>query len=168
MPRPWLACHLDTRREAGKIRLVLLSLIPRQAKTNTSFPYNTEATNLLFPTNVDDQLVFGVVIFALFFNVPSIINRMFSYIVGFVAFLVLFYNPLTEILSPGTPRIRRTPLPQINTDLLALEDAGNETSIQCPEDSYSIHVFSREPLVLYIEGFLRPEEQTHLLDIRFV
>ena len=94
---------------------------------------------------------------------------MYSYIVAFVAFLVLFYNPISELLSPGTPQIRRTPRPQINFDLLAPEqDTANGTSIQCPADSYSVHIFSREPLVLYIEGFLRPEERAHLLEIRSV
>jgi prolyl 4-hydroxylase len=94
---------------------------------------------------------------------------MFSYIVGFVAFLILFYNPLLQLLSTGTPRIHRIPRPQMNTDRLALEqNTGNETAIQCPQDSYAVHVFSREPLVLYIEGFLLPGERAHLLDVWFV
>lgn len=92
---------------------------------------------------------------------------MFSYVVGLVAIIVVLYNPLIQLLSPGTPRIQRTPRPQINTDLLALEQiTGNETGVQCPQDSYSVHVLSRAPLVLYIEGFLHPEERAHLLEIR--
>jgi hypothetical protein len=96
---------------------------------------------------------------------------MFSYIVGLVACLVLFYNPISELLSPGAvPQIRRTPRPQLNTELLALEDEGNAnvSNAACPDDAYSVHIFSREPLVLYIEGFLSVEERAHLLDIRLV
>ncbi|OIW33815.1 2OG-Fe(II) oxygenase family oxidoreductase [Coniochaeta ligniaria NRRL 30616] len=95
---------------------------------------------------------------------------MFSYVVGLVAVLVLFHDPISQLLSssPGAvPQLQRTPRPRLNTELLALEDDGtaNETGITCPPDAYSVHIFSREPLVLYIEGFLSPEERAHLLDI---
>lgn len=96
---------------------------------------------------------------------------MFSYIVGLVACVVLFYNPISQLLSPeAVPQIRRMPRPQLNTELLALEDEGiaNATIAGCPADAYSVHIYSREPLVLYIEGFLSAEERAHLLDIRLV
>lgn len=96
---------------------------------------------------------------------------MFSYIIGFVALVVVFYNPIVEMLSHETiPQIRRTPLGRLNTDLLATEDdvAVNGTGLQCPQDAYSVHIYSREPLVLYIEGFLSGEERAHLLDIRYL
>lgn len=97
------------------------------------------------------------------------LGPMFSYLVGFVAIFAVLYNPLSQFFSPGIPQVRRTPRPQINTDLLALEEnTGNETGTQCPQDAYSVHIFSREPLVIYIEGFLLPEERVHLLDIRCV
>jgi len=96
---------------------------------------------------------------------------MFSYIVGLVAFLVVFYNPIAQLLSPDSvPQIRRTPRPELNTDLLALEDEGsaNVTSTGCGADAYSVHIYSREPLVLYVEGFLSADERAHLLEIRLV
>ena len=100
---------------------------------------------------------------------------MLSYVVGFVAFLLVFANPIAQLFSPATPQIRRTPRPQLNPDLLALEGEdglANHTSsaslLECPPDPSSVHIFSREPLVLYIEGFLLPEERAHLLEIRFV
>ena len=96
---------------------------------------------------------------------------MFSYIVGLAAFLVVFYNPISQLLSPeAVPQLRRTPRPQLNTDLLALEDDGtaNVTSNGCGADAYSVHIYSREPLVLYIEGFLSADERAHLLEIRLV
>jgi prolyl 4-hydroxylase len=38
----------------------------------------------------------------------------------------------------------------------------------CPLDpAYRIHLLSRTPLVIYIEGFLTPTEADHLVDIRY-
>ncbi|KAH8879111.1 hypothetical protein GQ53DRAFT_672747 [Thozetella sp. PMI_491] len=90
---------------------------------------------------------------------------MFSYIVGFFAILVLFYNPISQLLSSEVPQIVRRPLPrQLNEDLFALESAHHNDSA-CPPAGYSVHIFSKAPLVLYVENFLLPEERAHLLEI---
>lgn len=40
--------------------------------------------------------------------------------------------------------------------------------LDCPgEDDYQIHILSREPLVMYIEGFLSGWEADHLVDMRY-
>ncbi|KAG8165839.1 hypothetical protein KVR01_004391 [Diaporthe batatas] len=88
---------------------------------------------------------------------------MFALVVAVLAF-VLLYNPVTQLLSPAPPHLRRTPRPQVNESLLAVENLTNHT-LPCPADSYSVHIVSRAPLVLYVENFLSPEERTHLLDI---
>ncbi|KAK0738597.1 hypothetical protein B0T18DRAFT_334715 [Schizothecium vesticola] len=88
---------------------------------------------------------------------------MFSYIIGLLACVVFFYNPLMQMLSTSPPRLIRTSRPPLNHELLALESP-NETSL-CKPDAYRVHVFSREPLVLYIEDFLTPDERQHLLEI---
>ncbi|KAK4212409.1 hypothetical protein QBC37DRAFT_425023 [Rhypophila decipiens] len=94
---------------------------------------------------------------------------MFSYLVPLLAVALFFYSPIVEILtgrSAPPKQIRRTPLPPINKDLLALEATNRSTGpSSCGTDSYSIHVFSREPLVIYIENFISLEERTHLLEI---
>lgn len=91
---------------------------------------------------------------------------MISYLLPLLAFALFFYNPIYDFLTAAPPQqVRRTPLPQINTELLALESS-NETSSKCGADLYSIHVFSRDPLVIYIENFLSLAERRHLLDIR--
>lgn len=94
-------------------------------------------------------------------------SSMFSYVVAFLAFLVL-YNPIVQMLSPApapVSRIHRMPRPRVNEALLALEEA-NWTALRCPEDSYSVHIASKEPLVVYIENFLAADERSHLLEIR--
>lgn len=92
-----------------------------------------------------------------------------SYAIGLLACLVFLPNPLSQLLRGGgfssaPPRMRRIPRPAVNESLLALDDwPGNLT---CPGDAYAAHLFSKEPLVVYIENFLSPAERAHLLDIR--
>lgn len=95
---------------------------------------------------------------------------MFSYAVGLLACLLVLYTPLSQLIfgrpPSAAPSIRRTPRPAVNESLLALDDwPGNLT---CGEDRYSVHLFSKEPLIIYIQGFLSLEERAHLLDIRLV
>jgi prolyl 4-hydroxylase len=55
----------------------------------------------------------------------------------------------------------------LNESLLALPDESFNGS-ECPADAYVVRLFSREPLVLYIENFLSEDERKHLLEIRSV
>ncbi|KAI5926386.1 hypothetical protein F4810DRAFT_535140 [Camillea tinctor] len=93
---------------------------------------------------------------------------MFSFIVGGIAFLLVFYNPIVQYLSRGGDPVRlpRTPRPRINESLLAL-DAANETLslAHCPPDAYAVHILSKAPLVIYIENFISEDERAHLLEI---
>jgi prolyl 4-hydroxylase len=36
---------------------------------------------------------------------------------------------------------------------------------ECAHPSYKVHMFSKSPLVLYLEGFLTGEERLHLQDL---
>ncbi|KAK1978814.1 2OG-Fe(II) oxygenase family oxidoreductase [Colletotrichum cereale] len=93
---------------------------------------------------------------------------MISYVIGLVAILVFFADPIAQLFSPsragGRGRMVRTPRPRMNESLLAIEHP-NASALSCPPDTYSVRIFSKEPLVLYIEGFLSPGERAHLLDI---
>lgn len=80
--------------------------------------------------------------------------------------MLVLYTPLSQLLlSPAAaPQIPRTPRPAINESLLALDDwHGN---LSCEADGYAAHLFSKAPLVVYIEGFLSTSERAHLLEIR--
>ncbi|PSS03839.1 hypothetical protein BD289DRAFT_99060 [Coniella lustricola] len=100
---------------------------------------------------------------------------MLAYIVGLLACVFIFPNLFSQFLLGSTrsgsdrgsaaPQIRRRPRPHIDESLLALDDwRGNLT---CPrdDDAYRVHLFSKEPLVIYIEGFLSTTEREHLLEI---
>jgi prolyl 4-hydroxylase len=93
---------------------------------------------------------------------------MISYIVGLVAILVVFGNPIQQLLFPGSAQPGRSiPRPHLNESLLAL-DGPNDTKPVCAPDAYAVRILNREPLVMYIENFLSQDERDHLLDIRSV
>lgn len=93
---------------------------------------------------------------------------MLAYAVCLLAVLLILYN--NGSISPATsraPQIRRTPRPQVKEDLLALDDW--PANLTCAEDhGYRVHLFSKEPLLVYVEGFLNSTERAHLLEIRCV
>lgn len=94
---------------------------------------------------------------------------MFQYIIGLVAAFLVFSNPISDFLYPDrATRINElSPRPQFNESLLAI-DAPNATAPECVQDGYIARIVSREPLIVYLEGFLSPEERSHLLEIRYV
>lgn len=94
---------------------------------------------------------------------------MLSYVIGLVAIVLFLGNPISQFFFPQHDRPKRpewAPRPALDESLLALE-APNDTRLDCPPDAYSTRILSREPLVLYLEGFLSADERRHLLDIRY-
>jgi prolyl 4-hydroxylase len=55
---------------------------------------------------------------------------------------------------------------QLNSDLLSLED-GVTVVCELGSDTYRTHIFSYNPLVVYIEGFLSAREADHLINVRY-
>ncbi|TLS23604.1 uncharacterized protein PpBr36_05857 [Pyricularia pennisetigena] len=62
--------------------------------------------------------------------------------------------------------------PNLTEALHALEDVVNGTRVsagvdglRCEPDALAVHVFSRQPLVLYVENFLARDERRHLVEI---
>ncbi|KAI8634575.1 hypothetical protein F5Y19DRAFT_117209 [Xylariaceae sp. FL1651] len=91
---------------------------------------------------------------------------MLSYVVAGLAIL-LFYNPIYQYLTTGHEprRLPRTPRPPINESLLAIDTSNKTAPPSCIPDAYSVHIFSKAPLVVYIENFLSLDERRHLLEI---
>ncbi|KYK56459.1 Prolyl 4-hydroxylase subunit alpha-1 [Drechmeria coniospora] len=84
---------------------------------------------------------------------------MFSYLVALLAIGLFLANPIGHYLFPPqgrSPSRHLAPKPRMNESLLALvgpEDA----ALDCPVDAYATRIISREPLVLYLEGFRSSE-----------
>lgn len=60
-----------------------------------------------------------------------------------------------------------TPLDLTDDSFISPED---DVPFSCAEqeERYKVHIFSRVPLVIYIEGFLSEEETEHLIRVRYV
>ena len=50
------------------------------------------------------------------------------------------------------------------TDSLIIPDP----NLICDPHNYNVHILSREPLVVYIEGFLSQDEAEHLVNVSYV
>ncbi|KAF5235942.1 hypothetical protein FANTH_11450 [Fusarium anthophilum] len=91
---------------------------------------------------------------------------MFQYVIGLLAIILVFSNPISDFLYPDrATRINHvSPRPKLNESLLAI-DPPNATAPECTPDGYVARILSREPLVVYLENFLSGEERKHLLDL---
>lgn len=61
-------------------------------------------------------------------------------------------------------------IPALNLQDDSFISPEDDVPVECPsrEGKYRVHILSREPLVMYIEGFLGDEEAEHLVDVRCV
>ncbi|KAM0562586.1 hypothetical protein ACHAPJ_002276 [Fusarium lateritium] len=91
---------------------------------------------------------------------------MFQYIIGLAAILIVFSNPISDFFYPDRASCvnEASPRPKFNESLLAI-DAPNATAPECAPDGYIARVLNREPLIVYLEGFLSEEERKHLFEI---
>ncbi|KAI1266350.1 2OG-Fe(II) oxygenase family oxidoreductase [Xylariaceae sp. FL1019] len=93
---------------------------------------------------------------------------MFTYVVALCAVVLVFNSSVLQnfnIFSSEPRRLPRTPRPPINESLLAIDAIGAEDP-QCPDHRFDgVHVFSRAPLVIYVEGFLSLGEREELLSL---
>ncbi|KAI0143041.1 hypothetical protein GGR57DRAFT_370827 [Xylariaceae sp. FL1272] len=91
---------------------------------------------------------------------------MFTYVVALCAVLLVFNSSVLQnlnIFSSEPARIPRTSRPPINESLLAIDTAGAKDP-ECPDHRFDgVHIFSRAPLVIYVDGFLSPTEREELL-----
>ena len=99
---------------------------------------------------------------------------MLYYLLAIAAGIFLA-NPIENLLSSSSssssnPRdVPLSPRPQLNESLLVIDRPGDAAAaVKCPPDSYGARILSRDPLVVYLEGFLNEEERRHLLEIRQV
>ena len=96
---------------------------------------------------------------------------MFSYIIGVLAIGLFLANPISQFFYPQPNRVvtgrqNLAPKPRLNESLLALVGP-DDTALECPPDTYGARILRKEPLVVYLEGFLSESERRHLLEIRY-
>ena len=44
------------------------------------------------------------------------------------------------------------------------DNPSSQSGLECLDQPYQLHIFSREPLMIYIENFLSVQEAIHLID----
>jgi prolyl 4-hydroxylase len=87
----------------------------------------------------------------------SLIQYLF---LGAVAY-ILAGAPLSSLLTSSPSG---TASPTLNLDTLVIPDP----ALSCPPAAFkNIHILHRDPLVIYIEGFVSDAEARHVLNIRF-
>ena len=95
---------------------------------------------------------------------PSVGTLVQFLVLGVLGY-ILAGAPLLSILSGSPKRESFTqPISLDKAETLVIPDDG----LVCPEHAYKIHLLSRDPLVIYIEGFLSAEEASHVVQMRYV
>jgi prolyl 4-hydroxylase len=87
---------------------------------------------------------------------------MIGYIFALLPIYVFLYLPVQHMLSGSHDDIAKFRGTAYNASLIASDEP-----LDCPAHSYNTFIVSRQPLIIYIENFLSPEESKHLLDIRY-
>ncbi|KAF7865843.1 hypothetical protein EAF04_006008 [Stromatinia cepivora] len=83
---------------------------------------------------------------------------MLVYAFALIPLYVLVWAPLSQMIFKR-PSTRNEPL-NLNSTFIASDEP-----LYCPEDSYKTYIISREPLMIYIVGFLKANESKHLVDV---
>ena len=102
---------------------------------------------------------------------------MIGYLLALLPIYIFIYLPVSQLL--GLPSFSSSPSSSWSSSSSGLHDnhehkfnesfiAFEDPDIVCHEHTYTTHILSREPLVLYLEGWLAEWEIEHLLEIRSV
>ena len=71
-----------------------------------------------------------------------------------------FSTPAKDLTSTE----KDVPVARAKAESLVYPDKG----LKCPKHEFESHIFSTNPLVIYVHGFVSENEAEHLIDIRFV
>jgi len=91
------------------------------------------------------------------------VNSVVQYSVFGIFAYILAGAPLLSIFSSDSGAVK-TQLSFDQAETLVFPEKG----LECPEHKYAVHILSKEPLVVYIEGFLSHEEAEHVVRMRWV
>lgn len=103
------------------------------------------------------------------FSVGTFVQYAVLAVVGYI----LAGAPLLSIFSPSESNKSRSRAnyraPEVSQEMLETLVIPNR-NLTCGDEHRfkGVHVLSREPLVVYIEGFLSAEEAEHVVEVRYV
>lgn len=94
-------------------------------------------------------------------------STIFGYLIALIPAYILVFAPLSRlILGPQGSENDILDTSQLDPNLLSLIDP--DEVLDCSSHSYNVHIFSRAPLVIYIESFLSDDEASHMVRERYV
>jgi prolyl 4-hydroxylase len=88
---------------------------------------------------------------------------MIGYIVALLPLYMFVYLPISHMIYGTSKNPSNQQITNFNTSFIATNEP-----LSCPSHNYNTFVLSHEPLIIYIENFLSPDESQHLLEIRQV
>jgi prolyl 4-hydroxylase len=99
------------------------------------------------------------------FSASTLIQYAFFAVVVYVLAGAPLSSIVSESYSGGGTGVGSTSVAREKIESLVVP----ERDLACGEHKYTgVHILSREPLVVYIEGFLGEEEARHVVEIRYV
>jgi prolyl 4-hydroxylase len=87
---------------------------------------------------------------------------MIGYIVALLPLYMFLYLPISHMLYGTSEKAGNQQITNFNSSFIATNDP-----LSCPFHNYNTFILSHEPLIIYIENFLSPDESQHLLEIRY-
>lgn len=104
-------------------------------------------------------------------------SAILTWIIYLVPLYIFVLAPLLRQLFPARGdedlderEQHRQHAPGVNVSDDSFISAEDGTPLDCAggADNYQVHLLSRDPLVIYIEGFVKDSEADHLLNVRYV
>jgi prolyl 4-hydroxylase len=89
-------------------------------------------------------------------------RTILEYVLLCIPLYIFIGSPLLKVIAPSFFGSTGDATYQSfeNTDALVFPDEG----LSCPPHTYNVRVLSREPLVVYIDGFLSEKEADHMIN----
>jgi prolyl 4-hydroxylase len=98
------------------------------------------------------------------------VSSLVQYVFLAAVVYVLAGAPLSTIFGESSASKGISVYSNVGADSKKLENlVVPEADLQCGDHAYKgVYILSRDPLVVYIEGFLSGEEAKHVVDARYV
>lgn len=96
-------------------------------------------------------------------------STIFGYLIALIPAYILVFAPISRLIfGPYSQGSANDVLDtsKLDPNLLSLIDP--DEVLNCSSHSYNVHIFSRAPLVIYIESFLSEDEASHMVRERYV
>lgn len=92
------------------------------------------------------------------------LSTIFGYLLALIPAYILVLAPLSRLIFGPNPEDSENDVldtSKIDPNLLSL--ISPDEVLNCSSHSYNVHIFSRAPLVIYIESFLSDDEASHMV-----